>query len=318
MNCGDTQWCSSAADGNCYNGYAFNIEFEPSALNVTLPDEIVFGVAYDTHTHGANPIGGIGPYSSLNVAVHDQPPTVGTDVEAKAMFVDSTWAGNCSTRHDSAGRVPPRRRLLGALPPAVRFNLQPAEIALTPSANMICDADSVTIDFSGVNAMYGYEFVVEYDAAKVNATGSFINTWFNTSGASIPWDGSCAAGVCKFAVSLQGAPTGVSGSGPVAKINLTDKAGGAFQLKIKDVVLSDIDGFTIPATVVDDTSRSRRLRPGGLRRQGQPARSSDADGRRHSHVGQPGRHVPQHQCTFQRRGQLQRDQHPRPARRLHL
>ena len=47
--------------------------------------------------------------------------------------------------------------------------------------------------------------------------------------------------------------TAVSGSGPVAKIDLTDKVGGAFQLKIKDVTLSDIDGFTIPATVVDDT-----------------------------------------------------------------
>jgi hypothetical protein len=118
---------------------------------------------------------------------------------------------------------------------------------------MVCDTDSVTIDFSDVNAMYGYEFVVEYDEDMVTAHGSFINTWFNTSGAFIPWDGSCADGVCKFAVTLQGAPAGVSGGGPVAKIDLTDKAGGSFQLKIKDVALSDIDGFTIPSTVVDDT-----------------------------------------------------------------
>ena len=245
----------SVADGLCYNGYAFSIEFDFAAQNVTLPNEIIFGVAYNTYTHGAAPLGVNGPYSSLNVGAHTLgAPSIGIDVEPNAQFQDSTWAGAyCDTattlldvfRRDDgcwAGYTIP-----------VRFNLQPAKVTLTPSANMVCDADSVTIDFSGVEAMYGYEFVVEYDATKVNATGSFINTWFNTSGAFIPWDGSCAAGVCKFAVTLQGAPAGVSGDGPVAKIDLTDKAGGAFQLKIKDVTLSDIDGFTIPATVVDDT-----------------------------------------------------------------
>ena len=253
VNCGDTRWYS-AADGKCYNGYAFNIEFDFAALNVTLPDEIVFGVAYNTYTHGAVPIGSDGPYSSLNVAVASEPPAVGTDVEALAMFVDSTWNGNyCDTTTTDLDRFRRDGDCWDPYHPAVRFNVQPAEITLTPSANLVCDADSVSIDFSGVNAMYGYEFVVEYDAAKVNATGSFVNSWFNTSGAFIPGDGSCDAGVCEFAVTLQGAPAGVSGSGPVAQIALTDKAAGDFQLKIKDVVLSDIDGFTIPATVVDDT-----------------------------------------------------------------
>ena len=247
-----TQWYS-VVDGKCYNGYAFNIEFDFAALNVTLPDEIIFGVAYNTYTHGAVPINLNGPYSSLNVSVTTDAPTVGTDAERTAIFQDSTWSGAYCTGNQSPLDVFRRDGDCWTYTPVVRFNLQPAEITLTPSANMVCDADSVTIDFSGVNAMYGYEFVVEYDAAKVNATGSFINTWFNTSGAFIPWDGSCAAGVCKFAVSLQSPATAVSGSGPVAKIDLTDKVGGAFQLKIKDVVLSDIDGFTIPATVVDDT-----------------------------------------------------------------
>lgn len=248
-----TQWYS-ATDNRCYSGYAFNIEFDLAALNVTLPDEIIFGVAFNTYTHGANPIGVNGPYSSLNVAVHSEPPTVGTDVEPLAMFMDSTWAGNyCDTSTTVLDVFRRDGDCWAPYHPAVRFNLQPAEVTLTPSADMVCDTDSVTIDFSGVNGMYGYEFVVEYDAAKVTAIGSFVNTWFNTSGAFKPWDASCAAGLCKFAVTLQGAPAGVSGGGPVAKIDLTDKAGGAFQLKIKDVSLSDIDGFTIPATVVDDT-----------------------------------------------------------------
>lgn len=251
---GGPQWYS-AADGKCYNGYAFTIEFDFAALNVTLPNEIIFGVAYNTYTHGANPIGVNGPYSSLNVAVNDQAmPTIGADVEPEAMFQDSTWAeAYCDTATTTLDVFRRDGDCWEPYTSVVRFNLKPAEVTLTPSAAMVCDADSVTIDFSGVNAMYGYEFVVEYDAAKVDATGSFINTWFNTSGAYIPWNGSCSAGVCKFAVSLQAPATAVSGGGPVAKINLTDKAGGAFQLKIKDVALSDIDGFAIPATVADDT-----------------------------------------------------------------
>jgi hypothetical protein len=103
--------------------------------------------------------------------------------------------------------------------------------------------------------MYGYEFKVEYDATKVSAVGAFVNTWINSSHPQIPagWNASCSAGLCKFAYSLQTPDVPVTGDGRVAKIDLTAVSGGTFTLKIKDVVLSNKDGFAIPNTIADDT-----------------------------------------------------------------
>ena len=66
-----TAW--RAGDGNCYNGYAFNATFDLGGLNVTLPDDVVIGVAYNTMTYGAHPIGVDGPYNSLNVGLVGTP-----------------------------------------------------------------------------------------------------------------------------------------------------------------------------------------------------------------------------------------------------
>ena len=45
-SCG-TAW-KSDSDGLCYNGYAFNIAFDLTSLNLTLPNEIIYGIAYNT------------------------------------------------------------------------------------------------------------------------------------------------------------------------------------------------------------------------------------------------------------------------------
>ncbi len=87
-----TAW--RAANGTCYNGFAFNITFDFSALNVTLPNEIVFGVAFNTQNHGTTPLGVPGPYNSLNVgAPTGAVPTVGTDANADAVFWNSSYPG---------------------------------------------------------------------------------------------------------------------------------------------------------------------------------------------------------------------------------
>lgn len=87
-----TAW--RAGDGACYNGLAFNITFDFSALNVVLPNEIVFGVAYNTQSYGATPIGTPGPYNSLNVGVPDNNPvTVGADANTDTVFWNTSHAG---------------------------------------------------------------------------------------------------------------------------------------------------------------------------------------------------------------------------------
>lgn len=56
--------------GWSFNGYAQNVSFDFSSLNVTLPDDVVWGVAYNTQTWGASPLGINGPYNSLNVGLN--------------------------------------------------------------------------------------------------------------------------------------------------------------------------------------------------------------------------------------------------------
>jgi hypothetical protein len=81
---GGTAW--RASDGFCYNGLAFKITFDLRGLALTLPNDLIFGIAYNTNTHGYQPINQPGPYESLNVGLGTGPATVGTDVEADAVF----------------------------------------------------------------------------------------------------------------------------------------------------------------------------------------------------------------------------------------
>jgi len=67
------------------------VTFDFSADEITLPDEVIFGLAFDTRNYGANPTGYIGPYCSLNFGAFDDSPFIGTDVDPTTGFVSSTW-----------------------------------------------------------------------------------------------------------------------------------------------------------------------------------------------------------------------------------
>jgi len=69
-----------AASSTCFNGLATNVTFDLTSQHLSLPNEVIFGVAYNTSHFGYAPIGetpscytslaGCG-YDSLNVAVVD-------------------------------------------------------------------------------------------------------------------------------------------------------------------------------------------------------------------------------------------------------
>jgi hypothetical protein len=84
-----TAW--RAADGKCYNGFAFTIQFDLRALSLTLPSQFIYGVAYDTQSWGYHPLRVPGPYESLNVGTANlngvgYPPSVGTDVNPDVVY----------------------------------------------------------------------------------------------------------------------------------------------------------------------------------------------------------------------------------------
>ena len=76
-----------------FGGIAFNATFDLSSLNVTLPNDVIVGVAYNTADYGHAPIGTAGPYNSLNVGVPSgQTPSVGTDDNADNVFWNTSYA----------------------------------------------------------------------------------------------------------------------------------------------------------------------------------------------------------------------------------
>jgi hypothetical protein len=88
---GGTAW--RAGDGQCYNGIAFNATFDLSNLNVTLPNDVIVGVAYNTADYGATPIHQGGPYNSLNVGIPTgQAVTAGSDVSTDRVFWNTSYA----------------------------------------------------------------------------------------------------------------------------------------------------------------------------------------------------------------------------------
>ncbi len=90
LTCGDSAW--RAADHLCYHGIAFNGTFDFSDSNVTLPDDVIIGVAYNTADYGSVPIHQPGPYNSLNVGVPTgQTATIGTDDNPDNVFWNTSY-----------------------------------------------------------------------------------------------------------------------------------------------------------------------------------------------------------------------------------
>ncbi|MFP5220863.1 MAG: PEP-CTERM sorting domain-containing protein [Acidobacteriota bacterium] len=74
------------------NGILFNITFDASSLSVVLPDQIVYGLAYNTQNRGYDPIGVSGPYNSLNFGLNTSSPTVGTDLNTNSIYWNTSHA----------------------------------------------------------------------------------------------------------------------------------------------------------------------------------------------------------------------------------
>ncbi len=63
-----------------FNGFAFRISV-PFPDGITLPDQAMVLISYNTQSQGFAPIGAPGPYNELNLAMGGYAPSVGTDVD---------------------------------------------------------------------------------------------------------------------------------------------------------------------------------------------------------------------------------------------
>jgi hypothetical protein len=98
------QWFDSA-DGTCDNGLATNITFALSSQNVVLPNNVIYGIAYNTSDYGAVPYGDATAchaavsgcaYDSLNVGLNQDPTnvSVGSDPNPGTVYWNTATANN--------------------------------------------------------------------------------------------------------------------------------------------------------------------------------------------------------------------------------
>jgi hypothetical protein len=139
-----TAW-RNPAGGQCFNGLAFNVTVDLSSIGA-VPNEIIYGVAYNTNTWGAHPIGSPGPYESLNVGLDSAAPTTGTDVEPDALFWNTQTASNYADG-GSAG-VGTFRRDTNWTPytPAVSLTASAGDCSFSQSGNTITLLSDCTTD----------------------------------------------------------------------------------------------------------------------------------------------------------------------------
>lgn len=71
---------------DCFNGFAFTVEFD--LAGVTVPNEIIYSIAFNTSTFGNPPVGAPGFYDSLNVGLVPS-PTTGTDTDPDVVFANT-------------------------------------------------------------------------------------------------------------------------------------------------------------------------------------------------------------------------------------
>jgi hypothetical protein len=86
--CG-TAWLAS--DGQCYSGLATEVTFDFASF--TAPGQVIYGLSFNTETHGSNPIGAPGPYNSLNFGLSVTGPSVGSDPLPGTAYWNTSVAG---------------------------------------------------------------------------------------------------------------------------------------------------------------------------------------------------------------------------------
>lgn len=87
--CADqSQW--KAGNGSCYSGFAFTVAFD--FTGTTVPDQIIYGLAFNTQTAGYHPTGTEGPYNFLNFGLAVAGPSVGSDVVPTTAYWNTAYA----------------------------------------------------------------------------------------------------------------------------------------------------------------------------------------------------------------------------------
>jgi hypothetical protein len=75
------------SDSICHGGALVPVTFDFTATRPLLPEQVIFGLAFNTQSYGYSPLGAAGPYNSLNFAASTVVPTVGFDLNTDDAYV---------------------------------------------------------------------------------------------------------------------------------------------------------------------------------------------------------------------------------------
>lgn len=121
-----------AASATCFNGYANTITFNLIGLGIVVPNQVIYGIEYNT-THYGNPAigesapcfsssGGCG-YDSLNVLTTADPPTTGVNPAPSDAYYSSLTAENyCDGGSGGTGTFRLDAGCWAGFKPTVTFN----------------------------------------------------------------------------------------------------------------------------------------------------------------------------------------------------
>ena len=255
-SCGSTgyglRW--RAPDGNCYNGMAFNITFDLSSLGVTLPDDVILAIAFNTQHYGAFPIGVSGPYNSLNLGLQGS-IKAGTDDNTDNIFLDSKWSGAYGSnwnggvgglREDSSwggyGTMPFQILWKDGIFPTAPVSIPangstqtsgPTQLSVSFSEDVLHDGSSAAADFTG-----------NYLLFEAGSNGSFDTT-------------DCVSGIASddVAISVDGIVYSAATFTATLNINagIQLPAGRYRLLACGTTSIEDVDGYKLNSGLMDST-----------------------------------------------------------------
>jgi hypothetical protein len=192
VHCDSTAWYNGQG---CFHGVAANITFDFSSMHVLLPNDVIYGVQYNTSGYGPHPYGystacataGNCPYDSLNVGLSPQvnvgsqvfPGTAYQDSVTGGQYCDGGTGGTGAFRLDS-----PSNACWAGYVPAVQFTASSSGNVTCSGANSTIGATTIdgdlTVPSGAVCILNGT--VVTHDI-KVQSGGSL-----DMSGATVGHD----------------------------------------------------------------------------------------------------------------------------------
>ncbi|WP_084076807.1 S-layer homology domain-containing protein [Demequina sp. NBRC 110057] len=88
-NCGSASQWYDADKETCQNGFTVPVTFDLANEGIQVPSDVIVSFSYPTSRFGELPSG---PWDSLNLDTVPDAPSIGADVDADELYVDSDWA----------------------------------------------------------------------------------------------------------------------------------------------------------------------------------------------------------------------------------